>query len=102
MCGRYTHSATATELIENLKLLACPDFSPRYNIASQCQIQIIRFKPDTGRVGQLVCRGLIPSLAIDPKHLQADLPDYCAAVDQPPQSNSWSGQLVCLSLTVVP
>lgn len=66
MCGRYALSATATELIEYFQLLACPDFGPHYNIASQSQIPIIRFKPYTGSVGQFVRWGLIPSWAKDP------------------------------------
>lgn len=66
MCGRYALSATATELIEHFQLLACPDFSPRYNIAPTSTIPVIRHKPDTGRVGQLVRWGLIPSWSKEP------------------------------------
>lgn len=66
MCGRYALNATAAELIEHFKLLACLDFPPRYNIAPQSSIPVIRFKPDAGRVGQLVKWGLIPSWAKDP------------------------------------
>ena len=65
MCGRYALSATAAELIEHFKLLSCLDFPPRYNIAPQSIIPVIRFKPDVGRVGQLVKWGLIPSWAKD-------------------------------------
>jgi putative SOS response-associated peptidase YedK len=66
MCGRYALSATAAELIEHFKLLACPEFGLRYNIAPQSMIPVIRQKPGTGRVGQLVKWGLIPSRAKDP------------------------------------
>lgn len=66
MCGRYALSATATELIEHFQLLSCMDFAARYNIAPQSAIPIIRYKPDAGRVGQLVKWGLIPSWAEDP------------------------------------
>jgi len=66
MCGRYALSATAAELIEHFRLLACPDFSPRFNIAPQSSILVIRQKPGTGHVGQLVKWGLIPSWAKDP------------------------------------
>lgn len=65
MCGRYALKATAGELIEHFKLLSCPDFAERYNIAPQSIIPAIRFKPDAGRVGQLVKWGLIPSWAKD-------------------------------------
>lgn len=61
MCGRYALNATAPELIEHFQLLSCPDFSPRFNIAPTSTIPIIRWKPDLGRVGQLVRWGLIPS-----------------------------------------
>ena len=47
-------------------LAECPDYAERYNIAPQSQILIIRQKPGTGRVGQLVKWGLIPSWAKDP------------------------------------
>ena len=66
MCGRYALKATAGELIEHFDLLLCPDFAERYNIAPQSIIPVIRFKPDAGRVGQLVRWGLIPSWAKDP------------------------------------
>ena len=66
MCGRYALKATAGELIEHFKLLSCPDFAERYNIAPQSIITVIRQKPGTGRVGQLVRWGLIPSWAKDP------------------------------------
>lgn len=66
MCGRYALSATAAELIEHFKLLACPEFGLRFNIAPQSVIPVIRQKPDAGRVGQLVKWGLIPSWAKDP------------------------------------
>ncbi len=66
MCGRYALSATAAELIEHFKLLACPEFGLRYNIAPQSIIPVIRQKPGAGRVGQLVKWGLIPKWAEDP------------------------------------
>jgi putative SOS response-associated peptidase YedK len=66
MCGRYALKTTAAELIEHFQLLACPEFSPRFNIAPQSIIPVIRYKPDTGRVGQLVKWGLIPSWTEDP------------------------------------
>jgi putative SOS response-associated peptidase YedK len=66
MCGRYALNATAGELIEYFNLVSCPDFAERYNIAPQSMIPVIRFKPQAGRVGQLVRWGLIPSWAKDP------------------------------------
>lgn len=66
MCGRYALKATAAELIEHFKLLSCPEFGLRFNIAPQSMIPVIRQKPDAGRVGQLVRWGLIPSWAEDP------------------------------------
>ncbi len=66
MCGRYALKATASELIEHFKLLACPEWSARYNIAPQSMIPVIRQNPGASRVGQLVRWGLIPSWAKDP------------------------------------
>ncbi len=66
MCGRYALKATAGELIEHFRLRSCPDYAERYNIAPQSIIPVIRFKPDTGRVAQLVRWGLVPSWAKDP------------------------------------
>lgn len=53
MCGRYALSATAAELIEHFRLLSCPEFRLRFNIALQSSIPVIRQMPGTGRVGQL-------------------------------------------------
>lgn len=61
----YALNATASELIEHFRLLACPNFTPRFNIAPQSRVVVIRQKPDSGRVGQLVPWGLIPSWAKD-------------------------------------
>jgi putative SOS response-associated peptidase YedK len=66
MCGRYALSTTAAELIEHFKLLSCPEFGLRFNIAPQSMIPVIRQKPGAGRVGQMVRWGLIPSWAEDP------------------------------------
>ena len=67
MCGRYALNATAGELIDHFGLIACPEWSARYNIAPQSSIPVIRLKPEAGRVGQLVRWGLIPSWAKDPR-----------------------------------
>lgn len=65
MCGRYALKATAAELIDHFNLISCPEFGIRYNIAPQSLIPIIRSKPGSGRVGQLVKWGLVPSWAKD-------------------------------------
>lgn len=66
MCGRYALNTTATELIEHFQLLGSLDLSPRFNIAPTSQIPIIRYKPDVGRVAQVVRWGLIPSWSKEP------------------------------------
>lgn len=66
MCGRYALKASASELIEHFRLISSTEWSPRFNIAPQSVIPVIRYKPDAGRVGQLVKWGLIPSWAKDP------------------------------------
>jgi len=66
MCGRFTLKAPPAELITHFGLASCPDFFPRYNIAPTSDVLVIRHKPDTGRVGQMVRWGLVPSWAKDP------------------------------------
>ncbi len=66
MCGRYALYGSSARLQAQLHLAECPAFDARYNIAPQSNILIVRFKPDVGRVGQLVRWGLIPSWAKDP------------------------------------
>ena len=66
MCGRYALYGPQSRLREQMLLAECPEYGERYNIAPQSIIPIVRFKPDVGRVGQLVKWGLIPSWAKDP------------------------------------
>lgn len=66
MCGRYALNTTAAELIDHFRLLSCPEFGSRFNIAPASQIPVIRYKPGAGRVGQLVKWGLVPSWSKDP------------------------------------
>lgn len=66
MCGRFALKAPPAEVITQFGLQTCPDFAPRFNIAPTSDVLVIRHKPDTGRVGQLVRWGLVPSWAKDP------------------------------------
>lgn len=66
MCGRYALYGPQSRLREAFLLEFCPEYFARYNIAPQSRVLIIRHKPDTGRTGQLVRWGLIPSWAKDP------------------------------------
>lgn len=66
MCGRYVLSGTSSELSAYFGLQDCPDFLPRFNIAPQSDIPVIRQRPEIGLVGQLVRWGLVPSWAKDP------------------------------------
>ena len=66
MCGRYALYGPQSRLREAFLLEFCPEYFARYNIAPQSRVLIIRHKPDTGRVGQLVRWELIPSWAKDP------------------------------------
>lgn len=65
MCGRYALYGPHSRLREKFLLEHCPEYAERYNIAPQSDILIIRAKPGTGRVGQFVRWGLIPSWATD-------------------------------------
>lgn len=66
MCGRYTHYGPKSRLTEHFNLVECADFAPRYNIAPQSDILVIRQHPEKGRVGVMHKWGLIPSWAKDP------------------------------------
>jgi len=66
MCGRFTLHTPAPRVTDHFGLVACTDFAPRYNIAPTSDVLVIRHKPDTGRVGQMVRWGLVPSWAKNP------------------------------------
>ena len=54
MCGCYAHHGPQSQLREAFLLKSRPEWFARYNLAPQSRVLIIRHKPDTGRVGQLV------------------------------------------------
>jgi putative SOS response-associated peptidase YedK len=69
MCGRYTLTATADEIINTFSWLTLPDdpsaFTPRYNIAPSQPIAVV---PNTGENKlDFFIWGLIPFWAKDPK-----------------------------------
>jgi putative SOS response-associated peptidase YedK len=66
MCGRITLHVPVSRVTDHFGLVACPDFALRYNIAPTSDVLVIRHKPDTGRVGQMVRWGLVPLWAKDP------------------------------------
>lgn len=66
MCGRFTLHVPVPRVTEYFGLVTCPEFSPRYNIVPTSDVLVIRLKPDTGRVGQMVRWGLVPAWAKDP------------------------------------
>lgn len=66
MCGRYVLYGPQSRLTEYFDLRDCAAWEPRYNIAPQSDILVIRQRPEVGRVGQVVRWGLIPRWAKDP------------------------------------
>lgn len=66
MCGRYVLYGPKSRLVEQFGLAACAEFAPRYNIAPQSDILVVRQHPERGRVGVVHRWGLIPSWAKDP------------------------------------
>jgi putative SOS response-associated peptidase YedK len=66
MCGRYALHGPQSRLREYFDLRDCAVWEPRYNIAPQSDILVVRQRPEVGRVGQLVRWGLIPRWAKDP------------------------------------
>lgn len=65
MCGRYALFGPQSRLREYFDLSECVDLAPRYNIAPQSDILVIRDHPSRGRVGVLHRWGLIPAWAKD-------------------------------------
>ena len=65
MCGRYVLHGPHSRLREYFDLRDCAAWEPRYNIAPQSDILVVRQRPEVGRVGQLVRWGLIPRWAKD-------------------------------------
>lgn len=66
MCGRYVIYGPDSQLIEAFDILEMPPFRPRYNVAPQTEVLVVRARPDGGRIGELVRWGLVPSWASDP------------------------------------
>ena len=66
MCGRYVLYGPPSRLTEYFDLRDCAAWAPRYNIAPQSDILVIRQRPELGRVGQTVRWGLIPHWAKNP------------------------------------
>lgn len=66
MCGRYVLYGPQSRLREYFDLRDCAAWEPRYNIAPQSDILVVRQRPEVGRVGQTVRWGLIPRWAKDP------------------------------------
>ena len=66
MCGRYVLHGPHSRLRDYFDLRDCAAWEPRYNIAPQSDILVVRQRPEVGRVGQLVRWGLIPRWARAP------------------------------------
>lgn len=66
MCGRYTLSTPASELVEIFRLLSEPSNVPRYNIAPTQAVATVR-RVDSARELEAMQWGLVPSWAKDPK-----------------------------------
>ena len=66
MCGRYVLYGPDSRLVEAFDIAEMPPFRPRYNVAPQSEVLIVRARPDGSRVGALARWGLIPGWAKDP------------------------------------
>ncbi len=69
MCGRYTLTKTADELIEVFDVVSAPDFAldlPRFNIAPTQVVPILVLGPEGRRLGALRW-GLVPFWADHPR-----------------------------------
>ena len=68
MCGRYTLTKTADELVEVFDVTSAPDFAldlPRFNIAPTQVVPVLVLGPEGRRLGALKW-GLVPFWADDP------------------------------------
>ena len=67
MCGRFTLSASATDLVQQFELAGLPACSPRYNIAPTQEVLTVLKLPDApDRQARLLRWGLIPQWAEGP------------------------------------
>lgn len=66
MCGRFTLTATAEMVADELDLADVPELAPRYNIAPTQVVPIVRARPE-GLALSSFTWGLVPSWARDPK-----------------------------------
>ncbi len=67
MCGRFTLSASATDLIQQFDLASLPSWMPRYNIApTQEVLTVLRLRDTPERQSRLLRWGLIPMWAEGP------------------------------------
>lgn len=66
MCGRYALYGPDSRLVEAFDIAGMPPFRPRYNVAPQTEVLVVRARSDGSRVGELVRWGLIPAWAKDP------------------------------------
>ena len=68
MCGRFSQTATPSQIAQQFAVTDPPLFTPRYNIAPSQSVGAIRLEPDTSTRKLVMLRwGLIPSWAKDPK-----------------------------------
>ncbi len=67
MCGRFTLSASATDLIQQFDLASLPSWMPRYNIApTQEVLAVVKPSDASHRRARLLRWGLIPMWAEGP------------------------------------
>ncbi len=67
MCGRFTRSASATDLVQQFNLAGLPAWRPRYDIAPTQEVLTVLQPPDTAeRQACLLLWGLIPPWAEGP------------------------------------
>jgi putative SOS response-associated peptidase YedK len=69
MRGRFTLRTPASAIAEQFSLLEVPDLQPRFNIAPNQPVAVVRIDPQKSGQRQLVFMhwGLVPSWAEDPK-----------------------------------
>jgi putative SOS response-associated peptidase YedK len=96
MCGRYSLTATAAEVVEHFQLLRPVKFQPSYNIAPAQKILTIVELDDQSRKAVNLFWGLVPSWAKDSKNSSHLINARAETVREKPSFRSAFKQRRCL------
>lgn len=96
MCGRYSLTASAEDIVEHFQLLRSVKFQPSYNIAPSQKILSIVELDDGSRKAVNLFWGLVPSWAKDKKNSAHQINDRMETVQEKPSFRSAFKHRRCL------